>query len=371
MTRTRAAALVLLVVTGLAGCSGSSSGAAATPSASPAASPSAAASKTIWLCRPGMTPNPCESGVLDATALTPGGGRSTERFTPAADPAVDCFYVYPTVSSAPGTNAPLASSPTIVSAARAQASRFSSVCRLFVPVYRQVTVGALLSGRFFDTAAQATAYGDVVRAWHDYLARDNGGRGVVLIGHSQGAMALAKLVAKEMDPDPAARKRLVSALLLGGQVTTAAGKDVGGTFTSVPACRKPAQTGCVVGYSTFSSPPPANSYFGRAPAGKQALCTDPSVLGGTPGSLHPYLPAERVPSAPRLDGFVAYPGSLRATCRTAAGATWLQVSRVAGSPIPEQPQDLGPQWGLHVGDVNLALGDLVETVRRQVAAYRP
>jgi hypothetical protein len=360
----------LVLATALTACSGSSTPA---PEAAPtvAVSRTATAAKTLWLCRPGMTPNPCESGVLDATALAAGGARTAEDFVPAQDPPVDCFYVYPTVSSAQGTNAPLASSPEIVSAARAQAARFTSVCRLFVPVYRQVTVGALITGRFFDQAAQQTAYGDVLQAWHDYLRDDNDGRGVVLLGHSQGAMALAKLLAAEVDPDPAARKQLVSALLLGGNVTTAAGKDVGGSFAAVPACRKPGQTGCVVGYSSFSTAPPADAFFGRAPTGKQALCTDPTVLAGTPGALHPYLPADRLPAAPRLDGFVAYPGSLRASCRTAGGATWLQVTRVPGSPIPEQPQDLGPRWGLHVGDVNLALGDLVETVRRQVAAYRP
>ena len=31
---------------------------------------------------------------------------------------------------------------------------------------------------------------------------------------------------------------------------------------------------------------------------------------------------------------------------------------------------LGPTWGYHLDDVNLALGNLVDDVRRQVAAYR-
>ncbi len=33
---------------------------------------------------------------------------------------------------------------------------------------------------------------DVKAAWNDYLARDNKGRGVVLIGHSQGSLILTQ-----------------------------------------------------------------------------------------------------------------------------------------------------------------------------------
>lgn len=363
MTRERAV-VALLLAGALAGCTGSS-GDDAGPS--PVPSPSASApSATVWLCRPGLAQNPCE-GDLDTTVVQPGGTRQTQRFQGAPAPKVDCFYVYPTVSRAPSVNAPRTSAPEIVDAARAQAALFASVCRLFVPVYRQLTTGALISGSFFDPTARALAQQDVTDAWHDYLAHDNAGRGVVLIGHSQGAMVLTRTVAAEIDKDPVVRRRLVSALLLGGQVTTAAGKDTGGDFSNLPACRRPAQTGCVVGYSSFPGEPPATALFGRAAAGRQVLCTDPTVLGGTPGVLHPVLPANRVGGG---EGFIAYPGSLRAQCRRTATASWLQVSRPTGSQIPAQSQQLGPDWGLHVGDVNLALGDLVSAVRLQAAGWR-
>ena len=361
MTRGRVA-VALLLTGALSGCSGSARDAGPSPSPRPSAS---AASATVWLCRPGMPQNPCE-GDLDTTVVQPTGRRQAEPFRPAPSPKIDCFYVYPTVSRAASVNAPRASAPEIVDAARAQAALFASVCRLFVPVYRQLTTTAQLSGRFFDPDARATAQRDVTDAWHDYLAHDNGGRGVVLIGHSQGAMVLTRAVVAEMDKDPVVRRLLVSALLLGGQVTTAAGKDAGGDFTNVPACRRPAQTGCVVGYSSFSTEPPVTALFGHAAQGRQALCTDPTVLGGTPGVLHPVLPADRVGGG---DGFIGYPASLRAQCRRTATASWLQVSRPAGSQVPEQPQQLGPDWGLHVGDVNLALGDLVAAVRLQSAAW--
>jgi hypothetical protein len=31
---------------------------------------------------------------------------------------------------------------------------------------------------------------------------------------------------------------------------------------------------------------------------------------------------------------------------------------------------LGPTWGLHLADINIALGNLVDLVRNQVDAYR-
>ena len=41
---------------------------------------------------------------------------------------------------------------------------------------------------------QGQAYADVAEAWHTYLKRFNHGRGVVLIGHSQGTFVLRRLV---------------------------------------------------------------------------------------------------------------------------------------------------------------------------------
>ena len=85
---------------------------------------------------------------------------------------------------------------------------------------------------------------------------------------------LTQLIASEIDPNPDVRGRLVSALLLGGNVTVAAGQDVGGDFQNIPACRSADQTGCVVAYSSFIEPPPTDSAFGRvgvAPRGGESL----------------------------------------------------------------------------------------------------
>lgn len=370
-----AALLLTLVACSADGSSGVQVDAAAPAPVAPAASAGPVASTTLWLCRPGLPANPCEGG-LDATLVD--GKNTVEPFTPAPDPKIDCFYVYPTVSKAIALNAPLAVDADLVATARAQVARFSSVCRVFAPVYRQITTSAIFQGRYEDANGRGIAERDVQTAWKDYLANDNNGRGVVLIGHSQGARTLTALLAKNIEKDAGARDRLVSALLIGGDVTVATGKDVGGSFTDVPACRTPGQAGCVVAYSSFLAPPPADSFFGRAKqAGREVVCVDPTKIAGGDGSLHPYVPTDKLsPGAPSATavpglttGFAAYPGQLTAQCRKEGGASYLQIAAVPGSTLSVADGPLGPRWGLHNSDVNLALGDLVDVVSKQAATY--
>ena len=52
---------------------------------------------------------------------------------------------------------------------------------------------------------RSQAYADVREAWRTYLRKYNHGRGVVLIGHSQGSFVLRQLIAEEIDRKPAVR----------------------------------------------------------------------------------------------------------------------------------------------------------------------
>jgi hypothetical protein len=55
---------------------------------------------------------------------------------------------------------------------------------------------------------------------------------------------------------------------------------------------------------------------------------------------------------------------------SAGGATWLQVNVAPGDSRPRLPENLGPAWGLHEhGDVNLALGNLVQDVATEESAF--
>ncbi|MBX5468349.1 MAG: DUF3089 domain-containing protein [Thermoleophilaceae bacterium] len=346
--------------------------------------PAAAHGRTVWLCKPGARANPCESR-LDATVLSPSGRRlRVEKARPARRARIDCFYVYPTVSDEQKPEADLRVTSSERAIALFQAARLSQRCRVWAPVYRQVTLFGLLNPGTVTSAMQERAYADVKAAWREYLRRYNRGRGVVLIGHSQGTFVLRRLVREEIDPSRKERRRLVSALLLGGNVTVRSGADVGGDFKHVRACRSATQTGCVVAYSMFNSTPPANSLFGRVvgpDAGRlQVLCTNPAALSGGSGALDAYLPTARFPgllgvevnqsigALPQVSTpWVKYEGAYRASCSSAAGANVLHVEGVAGAhPLLELPD---ATWGLHLGDVNLALGNLTDLVRRQTRAY--
>lgn len=375
---------------GAAGSGGSVPGRAATTVASTTAgtpttaAPPAAArgpyrAAERWLCRPDLRRDPCRDD-LDATVLEAGGGSHVERTAVAADPAVDCFYVYPTVNLGAEGNAPFDGEYAAeLGALRAQAARFSEVCAVYAPLYRQRTLTTS------DPSASDRAYADVLAAWRHYLAAWSGTRGFVLMGHSQGAGLLNRLVREEIDPEPALRARLVSALLIGSTVAVPAGEDAGGDFVHVPACRAPDQFGCVVTYASFraASPPPPTSFFGRPRSGPgEALCTNPAALGGGSGTLEPYYPAAAggvfetgTAGMPDLaTPFVALPGLASAECVRRDGITYLEIT-VHPDPSDPRPDDirgdLTPEWGLHLVDVQLALGNLVDLVRDQARAWSP
>jgi len=350
------------------------------------------ASGIEWLCKPGTADDPC-TGDLTTTVLAASGPPTVQRAAVAADPPVDCFYVYPTVSQQPAVTADLHIDASESSVARIQASRFSQVCKVYAPMYPQITVSGLTAGARTATAA-VTAYAGVQAAWHDYLAHYNHGRGVIVIGHSQGSGMLISLLRRQVDTDPSQRRLLVSAMLLGGNVTVPIGKEVGGSFQHIPACTSTTQVGCVLAYSSFDAPPPADSLFGRpgqgvtelsgssGTAGLQVLCTNPADLSGTAAApLAPYFPTRSLLTGlgglagltpPALaTPWVAEPQLYSGQCLSQGGATWLQVTApiTPGDSRQLVTQTLGPTWGLHLVDVNIALGDLVDVARAEAAAY--
>jgi Protein of unknown function (DUF3089) len=344
-----------------------------------------AASSTVWLCRPNQAADPCT--VSRAATTVTGTGTASRSLALALPQArrFDCFYVYPTVSTEKSENADLTVQPAERAAAIVQASRFSQRCTVWAPMYRQVTVAGL-KGLSALRVGVATAYASLLAAWKDYLAYDNHGRPIVFIGHSQGASMLIRLLQTQVDPSASLRKRMVSAILLGGNVQVPAGRAVGGTFLNIPTCGSANQTGCVIAYSTFGSTPPANSLFGRAGRGvsllsgqtasasQQVACVNPVTFSAPAGGLQPFFRSAAAQSSGIrvLTPWVTFPGLYTAQCQQSAGASWLQVT---AAPAPADPRPtvsatLGPAWGYHLNDVNLALGNLVTDVGREEASYR-
>ncbi|HXQ18690.1 MAG TPA: DUF3089 domain-containing protein [Acidimicrobiales bacterium] len=337
----------------------------------------AASAATEWLCRPGLADDPCTASLATAVYPAEGPARVIDP-KDAKDPPIDCFYVYPTVSTERRVTATLAVEPAETNVAISQASRFSQYCQVYAPIYPQITLAALNGYGHVTRQDLEAAYDSVRSAFLDYLAHDNHGRGIVFLGHSQGASILIRLLATQVDPKPAVRRLLVSALLMGGDVTVPTGGIVGGDFQHIPACTSSTETGCVVAYSSFDRPPPADSVFARVGVGVdplygqrpdpslQVLCVNPAAPGGGPADLAPYFPY-----GPAAVPWITYPDLYRAQCMSAGGATWLQVSSIAGpgDTRPVVKQSIGPTWGLHIDDVNLALGNLVSLVGSESAAY--
>jgi len=340
-----------------------------------------------WLCRPGLTTTQDACAVDQTTTVITEDGRFTrESFTPHSNPPIDCFYVYPTVSLDQGANSDMTAGPEERNVVRAQFARFAAECRLYAPLYRQVTLTALRAATAGKPLAtdRTLAYTDVLNAWNHYLKNDNQGRGVALIGHSQGSGVLSELIRREIEGKPV-QSQIVSAILAGTNVAVPKGKDVGGAFKSMPLCRVADQTGCVIAYVSFrsTSPPPADSRFGKVPGeGQEAACTNPAALAGGRGLLNAHLSSANrewvTPPQAVNTPFVSVPRLLSAQCTANDNGSYLEVT-VNGDPHDPRTDEIGgdvvtngkvvPSWGLHLVDVHIAMGNLVEIVGKQSKSF--
>jgi len=345
-----------------------------------------------WLCLPGR-PDVC-STPLGTAALNANGYGSVGQAAPAANPAADCFYIYPTVSRDKGLNSDLQPGREEIGTAASQFARFAGVCRTFAPIYRQVTTSGIplaLMGRDvrpnFDIA-----YGDVVSAWKEFVAHRNKDRPFVILGHSQGAIHAIRLIQNEVEGKPIA-KHMLSAVIAGWAVEVPPGKLVGGSFKSIPLCTREGETGCVLTWMSFraDSPPTVGSFLGRAATpGMTAGCTNPAALGSDKAApLDSYwfalspTPAGADPMTWSKEGppptpFLRTEGLAVGQCRHAGQAGYLAIS-VNADPADARtdriPGDvyIGGQinrgWGMHLADMSLAQGDVLRLVEAQARAF--
>jgi len=347
-----------------------------------------------WLCLPGHE-DAC-SADEESTIVAPNGKLKVEKFRPSKKAPIDCFYVYPTVSRDPGVNSDMLPGIEEMGVIAQQFARFGAVCNTYAPLYRQFTLTALaarMMGKTLPTPADPLlGYHDVVDAWNYYLEHYNHGRGVVLIGHSQGSGVLTGLIKNEIDGKPI-QKQLVLAILGGTRLQVPVGKDVGGDFQHVALCHSATDVGCVIAFASFRAnvPPPANSRFGKSSgAGLEAACVNPAALGGGSGAVHAYLSSSGRSIAgtpePRtwakdttvITPFVSLPGMLTAECAHNDVGNYLAITvhaDPADARVDDIPGDvvIGGQvqqdWGLHLIDMNLFMGNLVDIVRSEARAY--
>lgn len=339
-----------------------------------------------WLCLPGRT-DVCTT-PLPTTALNPNGYGSTGRSSVARDAAVDCFVVYPTVSRDKGMNSDLLPGGGEEKASIAsQFARFAGSCRMFAPIYRQMTLAAVAAASAGGDVKKPAmlAYSDVRSAWKEYLTRYNKGRPYVLLGHSQGSLMLQQLLANEIEGKPEA-KRMKLAIIPGFNLLVPQGKRVGGTLKSTPLCSRPGETGCVLTWVSFREKniPPEGAIFGVANLpGMTVACTNPAQPGAKGWvALDSYwnarsaLPAPGGPINWSTEGappsqYLRTEGLLSARCVNEGRRGYLSL-RTNADPNDKRTDRVGgevgvmgmfiPGWGMHLADLNAPQGDLVRHV---------
>jgi hypothetical protein len=345
----------------------------------------------MWACLPNTEPNICDSN-LDATSIKSDGAKEAAVHLRAENPQLDCFYVYPTVLL---TGAPQmvdfseAGMKIVADPLLSQGARFSRICQIYAPLYRQV---GLVSGDAGVTIAPGAdsklGLQDVRDAFAYYLKNYNGGRKFVLIGHSQGSRMLTELMKLDVDPEEKAevRTRMLSALIIGSSVLVPKGDKIGGTFTKVPLCSNPGEIGCVITYASFASdkPPTAGARFAMtAEEGKEVGCTNPATLSGNTGKYSgSYFPAnvsnssfkaDTLPPADLATPFALYRDYFKGACVNKNGANYLEITAdSSGTQDKRTPpwrftslESTG--WGLHLVDYDIPMDDLIEAVRLQAA----
>ncbi|MDD9941365.1 MAG: DUF3089 domain-containing protein [Myxococcales bacterium] len=309
----------------------------------------------MWLCKPGIAPNYCIEDIADATEALPDGSFRPFMDDLAVDHPIDCLFWYPTVERFEDpTSLDFDNLAPMLGSIRSQAARFSRVCNVYAPLYRQVSLN--------NGGDRALGYADVVDGFKHYIANLSEGRNFVIYGHSQGTGHATRLLQDEIDGNDDLRKRLVSAVLIGGGLTA-------DTFDNIPLCTAPDQTGCAVGYQAYGP----NMSLSGVRAG--LACTNPGALGGGKVMMRgAYFLSRGAKYSDDLgEDFTATWGLFRdffsGECVEAPSGG--QVLRIDYTEDPDDVRehfldlDTVIGFGLHVFDYQFPLDDLLDLVASQ------
>ncbi len=269
------------------------------------------------------------------------------------DSLADVFFIHPTTltdNNDDRWNAPVddasINAKTDYSTILYQASVFNEQCRVFAPRYRQAHLKAFfisdsLSKPYFDTA-----YEDVKNAFEYYLANFNNGRPVIIASHSQGTKHAARIL-KEYFEGTLLMKKLVCAYIIGLPVP----EDY---FTSVPACKDAASTGCLVSWRTYKrgyTEPRfvANERF-------KAIVVNP--LNWTADTT--FVPSSKNNGAVLMHFNKIIPHTVDATIHK--NVLWTSKPNVLGKIFFTKKN-------YHVGDINLFYMNIRENIKKRITAF--
>lgn len=317
------------------------------------------AAMDMWIARPGL-------GEQDPSRWLPEGMADDGKALPAA-----VFFIHATsYLDKKSWNAPL-DDPEARNLAelfvRIMASPFNRSADIWVPRYRQATFGAFLSDSPAAGQALDLAYGDVLKAFDTFVATVDPKAPIVLVGHSQGAFLLRRLLRDRVAGTPLSR-RIAAAYAVGWPVSLEHDLPAMG----LPACTAPNQPGCVLSWMSFAEPSDTSMVLkayarrpgldGKPLGGSAFLCTNPltGTAGGTARAttnLGTLLPDAKMESGKLV------PGMVPARCGRDG---FLDIG-----PPPQLGPYVLPGNNYHVYDIALFWANLRQDVERRVRAWKP
>ncbi len=255
------------------------------------------ADAAMWISRP-------DKGDDDPARWTPAGMKDEHLWAKGQEPRTAVFFIHPTSylnkSHWNGRIDDADSQDRAALFVRAMASPFNASGNVWAPRYRQATFGAFLSDKPEANQALALAYGDVAQAFDQFLASIGPDQPIVLVGHSQGAFHLMRLLRDRVSGTPL-KTRIVAAYVIGWPVSITHDLPAMG----LDPCLKPDQSGCVMSWQSYAQPADhdltleAYARFrgldGKPLAGSPFLCTDPlmnsrDATGGANDNLGTLVP---------------------------------------------------------------------------------
>ena len=250
---------------------------------------------------------------------------------------------------------------------RSQASAFNEVAEIWAPRYRQAAFGAFLLDNPDATKALDLAYGDVLRAFDQFVATVPPDRPIILAGHSQGSLHLTRLLRERVAGKPLA-KRIVAAYVVGWPISAKADVPAMG----LPVCRAANEAGCILSWQSFAEP--ANRSMitdvyddSTGPNGVKRqrvdmVCTNP-ISGILGGAAQPSANLGTLVPTPDLTSATSSPELVGARC----DGGFLTID---GAIPPLGPYVL-PGNNYHVYDYALFWGSIRADAARRLAAWRP
>ena len=337
----------------------------------PALAANAWADRAMWFSHPAM------AAAEDPARWVP--ELDTERSLPTVPPPPPVaappvpfavFFVHPTsYLERTHWNAPLDDAQSQARArlmVQGMASAFAAG-QVWAPRYRQATFGAFLTDAPEGQQALDAAYGDVARAFEQFLAEAPPDAPIVLAGHSQGAAHVLRLLREKVAGTPL-MARVAMAYPVGWPISRA--HDL--PALPLPACASPDAARCIAGWASFAEPADPGQFL-------DLYAAQPGLDGQPRGGVDPILCTNPLTGADN-DGAgmernlgTLVPADDLASGTLVAGAVPARCDPATGLLLIGDPPALGPYVlpgnNYHVYDIPLFWANLRHDVARRMQAF--